>query len=212
MTKPKSSHFLFEGLTLEECKAINLGMDSPAPGLYEGDSLYAYIRSALVKAARPVLYGGYLERRVMYQNNHHFFSGNDFRNIHLGCDFWTAAGTWVITPLDGTVHSQANNTGSGNYGPTIILEHEWEGESFYTLYGHLCKDSLARYVPGDSIPAGTPFCRLGTEEENGNWPPHLHFQIINDLEKARGDYPGVCAQANLDHYQENCPNPLEFLA
>ena len=43
--------------------------------------------------------------------------------------------------------------------------------------------------------------------ENGNWPPHLHFQIIEDMELKEGDYPGVCTSANREKYLANCPNP-----
>jgi hypothetical protein len=49
---------------------------------------------------------------------------------------------------------------------------------------------------------------LGTFEENGGWPPHLHFQIIRDMEGFLGDYPGVAKKSELDHYQNNCPDPM----
>ena len=44
-------------------------------------------------------------------------------------------------------------------------------------------------------------------EVNGDYPPHLHFQIINDLQGNFGDYLGVCSANELDFYKENCPDP-----
>ena len=47
--------------------------------------------------------------------------------------------------------------------------------------------------------------------ENGNWPPHLHFQLILGIESYHGDYPGVCNDGDLDFYKNNCPNPMFVL-
>jgi murein DD-endopeptidase MepM/ murein hydrolase activator NlpD len=49
------------------------------------------------------------------------------------------------------VHSFNYNTGLGDYGPTIILEHKIEDHKFYTLYGHLSLESI------DGIEIGTVF-------------------------------------------------------
>ena len=88
----------------------------------------------------------------------------------------------VFAPLDATVHSVANNATDGDYGPTIILEHEPEpGLRFFTLYGHLARESLAGLVVGRAYAAGERLARLGDASVNGGWPPHLHFQVITDL-------------------------------
>ncbi|MEP6913389.1 MAG: response regulator, partial [bacterium] len=42
---------------------------------------------------------------------------------------------------------------------------------------------------------------------NGDWPPHLHFQIIEDMRVHEGDYPGVCSISERAKYLNNCPNP-----
>jgi hypothetical protein len=44
-------------------------------------------------------------------------------------------------------------------------------------------------------------------QENGQWPPHLHFQVIIDMEFKKGDYPGVCKLNEKEKYLRNCPNP-----
>ncbi|MEY4274012.1 MAG: hypothetical protein RL638_960 [Bacteroidota bacterium] len=154
-------------------------------------------------------FGGYLEHRVIYEAHDNFATASsDFRNIHLGMDFWTKAGTPVFAPLDGIVHSFQVNPGSGNYGPTIILYHP--AEEIYSLYGHLASADLAQIQIGDSIVQGQELCHLGEAHENGNWPPHLHFQLIRDLQGMNGDYPGVCSQRDVDFYRDNCPDPTKY--
>jgi hypothetical protein len=32
---------------------------------------------------------------------------------------------------------------------------------------------------------------------NGDYAPHLHFQIISNIEDYQGDYPGVCSKSDL---------------
>jgi len=48
---------------------------------------------------------------------------------------------------------------------------------------------------------------LGKENENGNWPTHLHLQIIADMNGHQGDFPGVSNLADRDNYLKCCPNP-----
>jgi len=155
-------------------------------------------------------YGGYLENRVIYKRSDHFQQGES-RSMHLGVDVWTKTLHPVFCPLDGTIHSFKDNNNFGDYGPTIILEHKHINLNFYTLYGHLSADSLKGMAIGSTIKKGSIFCELGAINENGNWPPHLHFQIITDLEGRHGDFPGVCAPAELSHYQQICPNPYQFI-
>ncbi|MHA8059922.1 peptidoglycan DD-metalloendopeptidase family protein [Aquirufa beregesia] len=156
--------------------------------------------------------GGYLEHRRIYESHENFATGfEDFRNIHLGIDIWTEAGTGVVAPLDGILHSFQVNEGSGNYGPTIILAHDWDGEKIYSLYGHLASQDLEGLRSGQQISRGQVFAHVGNLKENGGWPSHLHFQLIRDLQGFMGDYPGVCSSRDLDFYAQNCPNPELFM-
>ena len=153
--------------------------------------------------------GGYLEHRIIYEAHENFATASaDFRNIHLGVDFWAQAGTSVFAPLAGEVHSFQVNPGSGNYGPTIILFHPSQG--IYSLYGHLAEQDLEELSVGMPIAEGQMLCHLGEPNENGGWPPHLHFQLIRDMQGYNGDYPGVCSQRDLAYFASNCPDPLSF--
>lgn len=171
-------------------------------------SFEAYIEFYLLKNKAKVLYGGYSEKRNLYQRSDIFnVSETEERNIHIGLDLWIKAGTSVLAALDGKVHSFNFNTGLGNYGPTIILKHDIEGQIFYTLYGHLSIESIEEIEIGDFFKKGQKIATLGNPTENGDYAPHLHFQIIIDIQENFGDYPGVCSQNHLAYYLENCPDP-----
>lgn len=162
-----------------------------------------YIEDILHRKNCLVGYGGYLEERSLYKNNPEFHE----RNIHLGLDFWTQAGTAVLVPLDGIVHSFRNNESKGDYGPTIILKHEVQASTFYTLYGHLSISSLENLQLGNYFRKGDLLGTLGATNINVNYAPHLHFQIIINIEDHSGDYPGVCTKTQQDYYMKNCPDP-----
>ena len=110
-----------------------------------------------------------------------------------------------------TIHSFQYNQNHGDYGPTIIVEHEIGSDRFDTLYGHLSRESLNRLEPEMKVKAGDKIAELGTSRVNGDYAPHLHFQVIIDLEGKKGDYAGVCTQQEVSNYSKNCPNPLLLL-
>lgn len=166
-----------------------------------------YINSFLKAHQRKIAYGGYLEKRAIYQISDVFKNTAIERDIHIGLDLWIEAGTPVVAALDGIIHSFQDNTARGDYGPTIILQHELEGIVFYTLYGHLAKESLKNLIVGQTVNKGEEIAKLGAPPIKGNYAPHLHFQIIKDIENKVGDYPGVCNIESLDFYKNNCPDP-----
>ena len=173
------------------------------------EAIQAYIDVLLEKHNAKVAVGGYNETRGIYARSGYFNENNPEteRNIHLGLDLWIAEGTSVHTPLDAEVHSFSNNTNFGDYGPTIILKHMIENHTFYTLYGHLSLQSLQHLKVGQKFSKGQQIATLGLPHENGNYAPHLHFQIIQDIQDYYGDYPGVSSKKNLPFYSENCPDP-----
>jgi len=168
-----------------------------------------YIDSYLKKYEKEVAYGGYIEKRNLYDRSDYFkkLLENEKRNIHLGIDLWCKQHTKVLAVLDGEVHSFNNNNNHGDYGPTIILKHQIETEFFYTLYGHLSLASIENINIGDAVLQGNIIGFLGDSSVNGDYAPHLHFQIIRKLEDNFGDYPGVSSQKNIEFYKNNCPNP-----
>ena len=158
------------------------------------------------KAARYGI-GGYGEHRTIYSRSVHFDTAQEPRRLHLGVDIWGAAGTPVYNFYDAVVHSFKNNDHFGDYGATIILKYELDGLILYALYGHLSLASIEGLQTGQFIAGGSRFAAFGIPAENGNWPPHLHFQLMFDMQGKEGDYPGVCQFSNRALYLNNCPDP-----
>lgn len=166
-----------------------------------------YIKEFLKNRRKQAAYGGYNELRTLYNRSELFNNQATNRNIHIGLDIWVPAGTEIISPLSAEVHSFKDNDNFGDYGPTIILKHTAEGRDFFTLYGHLSRKSLDSIQIGQKLKAGETFAWLGDFDENGDYAPHLHFQVMEDLQGKTGDYPGVVERNELDFYLKNCPDP-----
>ena len=83
--------------------------------------------------------GGYLENREVYSRSPIFDGDSNKpmqnRTIHLGVDIWGPVGTPVICPWGGSVHSFAYNNNFGDYGATIILQHQLDGLAFIPCMG-----------------------------------------------------------------------------
>jgi murein DD-endopeptidase MepM/ murein hydrolase activator NlpD len=166
-----------------------------------------YITHQLTKAGARFGIGGYNELRTVYARSDHFGTEGELRRLHIGVDVWGAAGTPVYAFMGGMVHSFAFNNKYGDYGATLILSHQLEGLSFYTLYGHLSEKDIQHLSAGNYLVRGQEIAHFGKPEENGHWPPHLHLQIIVDIGVWEGDYPGVCKKSESNYYLYNCPNP-----
>jgi peptidoglycan LD-endopeptidase LytH len=169
----------------------------------------AYINRSLREQGARYGFGGYGEHRTLYARSRHFDSAakEEPRRLHLGIDIWGPAGTKVMAPLDGIVHSFAFNNNDGDYGATLILTHQLESIGFHTLYGHLSLNSLKNLYEGKNITKAEVIAEFGMRFENGNWPPHLHFQLIADMQGWKGDYPGVCKYSEREVWLANSPDP-----
>jgi 4-aminobutyrate aminotransferase-like enzyme/Ser/Thr protein kinase RdoA (MazF antagonist) len=143
--------------------------------------------------------GRYNEARTFYTEP--MFEG---RTIHLGLDFFAPPGTPVFAPFDGFVFAVANNRKRLDYGPVMILQHE----TFFTLYGHLAEIALA---VGTEVKAGQEIARVGDRPENGDWPPHLHYQVIRDLLDMGCDFPGVANPDMREVFTALSPDPAPWI-
>jgi len=169
------------------------------------DLFCGYVDRTLQAGGARYGIGGYKENRTLYKRSE-LFAGEETRSLHLGVDIWGPAGTPVYAALGGMVHSFAFNDNFGDYGATIILLHQLETIAFHTLYGHLSLSDIATLKEGAYINRGQVIGHFGKPAENGNWPPHLHFQIIHNLYLKEGDYPGVCKLSESEYYLKNCPD------
>jgi len=168
-----------------------------------------YINQKLRSANAKFGIGGYNEYRELYSRSRVFDSepGDEPRRWHLGIDIWGKPYTAVMSPCDAIVHSFAFNNRFGDYGATLVLSHELEEASFHTLYGHLSLNSIKNLRKGENVRKADVIAEFGIPMENGQWPPHLHFQVIVDMEDWEGDYPGVCQFSEKEKFLANCPDP-----
>lgn len=185
------------------------GVNEALQGLDDA-ALDAAVFERIAQAGAIAGVGGYLENRSVYAATE-LFQGDTERCIHIGVDVFMPAGTPIYAPLDGIVHSFANRRVAGDYGPVIILEHRLDEMTFHSLYGHLAEDSLAGLEEGAAIARGVQLATIGPRPINGDWTPHLHFQLVRDMQGLRGDYPGVVRADELPFYRINCPDPMSLL-
>ncbi len=202
------------GMTLEPAAALDLTAGNPTLAsldLADAAAFSAWVDAVLARAGTSVGIGRWGEDRTIYRISPLFTGEAEARSVHLGIDLFAPAGTTVHAPLDATVHSLGNNARPGDYGPTVILEHELDGTRFWTLYGHLAPIDTASLPPGRRLAAGDAFSALGTWPGNGGWPPHLHFQVIADIGTHRGDFPGVAVPSEAERWLVLCPDPTPLL-
>ncbi len=208
-------------VTDKQLAPLDLSVGSRSLGNYteyaELSSFSRRIAALLQLTNADIGYGGYLETRPVYTTELFQEQGNDgprWRTVHLGLDLWSPVGTEVRSPYAGRVHSFRQNNNPRDYGATIILEHfyevEGETQSFYTLYGHLSAASLEDLYVGQNVQAGEVIATFGKADENGGWPPHLHFQVMLDLLDKEGDFAGVAFPEEAEVYASICPNPVEL--
>lgn len=202
------------GKRLESYHVLDL---TPSSSLYFGDprqhdnaALSKAIDAEIAEAGVEVAIGRYDEPRLLYTSNMFARTNaitSDRRTIHVGLDLFAKAGTPLHAPLEGIVESFANNADALDYGPVIVLRHELGGVTFYTLYGHLSLESLEDKQKGQKIAKGEGFATFGAAPINGDWPPHLHFQILVDDLELGTDFPGVAFPNEREIFKTLCPDP-----
>ena len=164
--------------------------------------------------------GRYDEVRWWYTTDEFVTPGNDrdeWRSVHLGIDLFAEAGARVTSPLAGRVLSVHDNADRLDYGPTVIVEHELPAGAaapadpgpvrFWALYGHLSPETLDHVEPGDELAPGDTVGWLGAPPRNGDWAPHLHFQVVADLLDYEGTFPGVAAPSQRAVWLAVSPDP-----
>lgn len=153
--------------------------------------------------------GGYLEPRVLYTSP--AFQGRaplaETRTVHLGIDLTLPAGAPLYAPLDGVVHGFEDAQAPLDYGPVLVLRHEADGAPFYTLYGHLSRESIAGRVPGTPVRKGERIGAIGDPSVNGGWWPHLHLQVITDMLDVPCNVNGSARPMDLAVWASICPDP-----
>ena len=174
------------------------------------DQFGRLIDETMAEAGTGFAFGRYAEPRDLYSSDH-FAGDGERRIVHLGLDLFCVAGTPVFAPRDGRVELLANNARELDYGPMLVLAHEDNtGEIFFTLCGHLGLEVLDTLRIGQFVKAGEQLATVGAPPQNGNWPPHLHFQVILDLIGLGVDFPGVASASQQEYWLGLSPSPAAF--
>ena len=203
-----------EKINLDNAKVLDLSVDSKFLGTLEAvsntEAFTIEAFSYLKKINKKFGIGRYDEIRLLYDADTFLSEGNNgpvWRTLHIGLDVFAPAYTQIYLPLDGTVVVSAHNDLPKDYGNVIIIKHQISYGTFYTLYGHLSNESTQRIKPGDKLIKGQAFAKLGNYNENGDWVPHIHFQIILDDLDSSENYPGVANPEERHLWLSLCPDP-----
>ena len=220
MTYLKSSSFVSSPIIKSDQNMIildlSVGADlcgEPITGL-SAQQFNSLIERSIHAANTEFAYGRWGESRDIYSNdlfNSVTENRHEKRSIHLGIDIFCQHTTKIFSPLDGTVYIKTNNKAELDYGPMLIIEHSnHNGGVFYTLYGHLSSQGIAGIKEGQNVSAGQLIAEVGAPPENGNWPPHLHFQLIMHLLDLGSDFPGVAFPSERNIWLNLSPCPSMF--
>jgi 4-aminobutyrate aminotransferase-like enzyme/murein DD-endopeptidase MepM/ murein hydrolase activator NlpD len=198
---------------LDRAGRILVKLQKGEPGMEHGTDAGAYwewLRARMAAEGARFAIGNYGEVRDVYAGEQFRTAASpERRTQHLGLDLFIEPGTPLRAPLDGRVLSVVDNAVPYDYGPTVILEHEAGagGPHFFTLYGHLARETLTRVKPGMEVKAGDRIGSIGSAEVNGGWAPHLHFQINTDRLDLTGDFPGVGQPSLWPVWSRISPDP-----
>jgi 4-aminobutyrate aminotransferase-like enzyme/Ser/Thr protein kinase RdoA (MazF antagonist) len=169
------------------------------------ERLFAQLRNA----GASIGINGYDEARVFYTSA--AFAGpaplSETRTIHMAIDLTLPAGSALYAPLAGVVHGLVDATDRLDYGPVIVLRHMANETTFYTLYGHLSRESLAGLRVGQPVKRGERIGWIGAAPINGDWWPHVHFQIITDMLDIACNFNGSALASQREVWRSISPDP-----
>ena len=181
-------------------------------GDYDPERMTTALFRAIEDAGAQAGIGRYDEYRLIYQSDGFTdFTGHQ-RTLHIGIDIFQAAGSPVFAPLAGKVLALTNNNAPFDYGGSVILQHDIQGDdgellTFYTLYGHLSPHSFQHLAVGQPVAPGNKLAEMGEIEANGYWPPHVHFEVITDLLDETDTFFGVGNHDHRNVWLHLCPDP-----
>jgi peptidoglycan LD-endopeptidase LytH len=163
--------------------------------------------------------GKFNERRMNMYETEHFkktekkVAGFDgMRNIHVGIDIGGPVNTPILSFADGKILHFGYNPAKGDYGNVIVTEHEFldddENKSYklYALYGHLGASSIKGRKTGEFVSKGDRIGCMGARDENGDWPPHVHFQLSVERPETH-DMPGVVSSSDHERAMKTFLDP-----
>lgn len=209
LSKQTFAPILNEPFTQDNCIVLDFNMGTQLLGhVRDFANPVDFTRRVDQATGDKIGIGRYNEARPIYTHDMFTIDHHERRAVHTAVDICQPAETPIYAPLAGTVYSVYENVGEQDYGPTVILEHQPQTDvTFYTLYGHLHEDVLVELHVGQSVEQGQQLAKIGNYPRNGNWFPHLHFQIIVDMLDNQHEFPGVVSSRHRQVWLDISPNP-----
>ncbi len=211
---PLTGHDLCTAIVLPVDLSAGSTLLSSDPRDNEAEPLGRRIFARMAEAGAVVGAGGYDEARVIYAGDGGTAHVRDEqRTVHVAVDLTLPSGSALFAPLDGLVHGFEDATDRHDYGPVIVLRHDIPvgpggvGLSFYTLYGHLSRSSLVGLEIGRPVRRGQRFAEIGSPPSNGDWWPHVHFQIVTDMLDVPCNVDGVVLASRRSVGRSLSPDP-----
>lgn len=111
-----------------------------------------------------------------------------FIQLHEGVDIKPVRRDSTGNPLDPVLAAAAGRVvhvnaiaSASNYGRYVVIEHNWDGSPYYTLYAHLSTISVQ---PGQTVRQGEPIAVMGFTGNGVNRErAHVHFEVCLLLNK-----------------------------
>ena len=155
---PTDNDALFSGNGPEFYQSVERNYKDAKSTPWEGGQ-YGFVRDPTDTA------GGVLYTR--------FHEGIDIRPLHRDANGEPLDEVRAIA--DGKVVHVNPVSGYSNYGKYIVIEHRWDGSSYYSLYGHL---SLIAVQPGQTVRRGQRIAVMGYTGTGINRErAHLHLEL-----------------------------------
>ena len=161
------------GLNSEEEKSETSHLREPNPSIRKiggGSSLFEHLQHAKENITKLIGELPVKGRISSHFGMRHHPVHDEFRH-HSGLDIAAAKGSPIEAVMDGKVIFAGER---GNFGNTVIIEHE---DGYKSLYAHCDQLKVSK---GDSIKSGEEIATVGsTGLSTGN---HLHFEIRKNEE------------------------------
>ena len=93
-----------------------------------------------------------------------------YMKLHAGQDFAAPVGTPIYAVAAGKVVTAGMDEGVG----TVTIEHQIDGQTWYTSYMHMYEDGIYVHV-GDTVTAGQLIAGVGNTGRSSG--PHMHFEV-----------------------------------
>jgi RHS repeat-associated protein len=82
---------------------------------------------------------------------------------------------WEGRPIYATESGVVIRVGASDWGNYVMIKHEIQGETFYSIYAHLSEASVEE---GTVVDSNTQIGEMGgTIDDGGPIDPHLHFEV-----------------------------------